>query len=82
MDCHASPSVAGDRLYVIGTKGAVIVMEAGRQFKQLARTEMGESVSASPAFASNRIFLRGLKHLYCVGAKEEKLAKNLEATRP
>ncbi|MEK7685662.1 MAG: PQQ-binding-like beta-propeller repeat protein [Verrucomicrobiota bacterium] len=75
MECHASPSLVGDRLYLFGTKGAAIVLQAGRQFQELARTEMGESIYASPAFVQNRIFIRGSKTLFCIGAKEEKLAK-------
>ncbi len=69
-------------MYVLSTKGAVIVAEAGRQFKELARTEMGEPLFASPAFANQRIFLRGSKNLYCIGESDRKLAKTGEAQVP
>ena len=59
MECHASPSLAGDRLYLFGQKGTAVVVEAARQFKELFRTEMGDGFHASPAFAQDRIFLRG-----------------------
>lgn len=81
-DCQASPSLVGDRWYVLSTKGAVIVAEAGRQFKELARTEMGEPLFASPAFANQRIFLRGSKHLFCLGLTEGNLAKAPGANKP
>jgi outer membrane protein assembly factor BamB len=67
MECHASPSLAGSRLYVISQKGTAVVVEAARQFKELFRTEMGDTFHASPAFAQDRIFLRGVTNVWCVG---------------
>jgi outer membrane protein assembly factor BamB len=75
MECHASPTIVGNRLYAITTKGTVIVVEVARQFKALARMEMGEKISASPAIVGGRIFIRGAKHLFGIGAKEQKVAK-------
>jgi len=69
MECHASPTLAGDRLYVLTQKGTMVVMEAGRQFKEVARSEMADAFHASPAFAPDRIFLRGVTNVWCVGAK-------------
>jgi len=68
-ECHASPSLVGDRLYLITQKGALIVVEAAREFKELGRSALGEQVFASPAFVRNRIFVRGLKHLICIEDK-------------
>jgi hypothetical protein len=68
MECHASPSVAGNRVYLIGLKGTAVVVEAARQFKELSRTEMGDAFHASPAFAQDRIFLRGTTNVWCVGS--------------
>jgi outer membrane protein assembly factor BamB len=67
-ECNASPSLAGDRLYLLTKKGTMIVVEAARGFKELARSPLGEPVLASPAFARHRIFVRGLKHLICLQA--------------
>ena len=66
-ECHASPSLAGNRLYLFSQKGTAVVVEAARQFKELFRTEMGDEFHASPAFAQNRIFLRGLTNVWCLG---------------
>jgi outer membrane protein assembly factor BamB len=68
MECHASPSVAGNRLYLFGQKGTAVVVEAARQFKELLRTEMGDSFHASPAFAPDKIFLRGVTNVWCLAA--------------
>jgi outer membrane protein assembly factor BamB len=67
MECHSSPAIAGHRLYLFSQKGLAVVLEAGRQFKELFRTEMGEAFHASPAFAGDRLILRGTTNLWCVG---------------
>lgn len=72
---NASPTLVGDRLYLINQKGASFVVTAGREFKELARGELGEPVHASPAFAERRVFLRGVSNLWCIGAASEKGAK-------
>ena len=65
---HASPSLAGNRLYVFGQKGTAAVVAAAREFKELFRTEMGDSFHASPAFAQDRIYLRGVTNVWCLSA--------------
>ena len=78
MEFHASPSLAGDRLYLFSQKGAAIVVRAARQFKELFCTEMHDAFHASPAFAQDRIFLRGVTNVWCLGAAAaapEKLVK-------
>jgi outer membrane protein assembly factor BamB len=74
-ECHASPSIAGNRLYLITNKGVMIVVDASRQFKELGRSPLGEQVFASPAFAQNKIFVRGIRHLICIEAKKAAPAK-------
>ena len=77
MEFHASPSQAGNRLYLFSQKGTALVVEAARQFKELFRTEMGDAFHASPAFAPDRIFLRGLTNVWCLGpvAAQEKAGR-------
>ena len=76
MECHASPSLAGNRLYLFSQKGTAVVVEAARQFKELFRTEMGDGFHASPAFAQDRIFLRGVTNVWCLGAAAGKAMKS------
>lgn len=66
---HASPVGAGERVYIATKEGNVKVLRAGPSFELLADNAMGEMIVASPAFANGRIYLRGEKHLYCVGDK-------------
>ncbi len=74
-ECNASPSIAGNRLYLITKKGMMVVVEAAREFKEIARSSLGEQVFASPAFVQGRIFVRGAKHLICIDAKGGASAK-------
>jgi len=64
---RASPTVVGDRLYLLDETGVMIVVATGPTFRQLARSELGEPASATPAFLNGRIYIRGGKHLFCIG---------------
>jgi outer membrane protein assembly factor BamB len=71
-ECHASPGLAGNRLYLFTQKGNAVVVEAARQFKQLFKTDMADTFHASPAFAQDRIYLRGATNVYCVATSPSK----------
>ena len=68
----ASPSLVGDRLYLLGEKGVMHILSAGREYRELGRAELGERANASPAFAGGRIYIRGEAHLYAIGNDEER----------
>jgi outer membrane protein assembly factor BamB len=57
----------GGHLYLLSEKGIMFIMEVGTECKELARCELGEDCFASPAFTDGRIYIRGLKNLYCIG---------------
>ena len=63
----ASPSLVDDKLYLLSEKGVMYIAEAGSEYKQLAKCELGKKCFASPAFADGRIYIRGVKNLYCIG---------------
>ncbi len=75
MEVQSSPSLVGDRLFVLSTKGVMAVVEAGREFKELARNELPDQFLASPGFANGRIYLRGAANLWCVGETTANLTK-------
>jgi outer membrane protein assembly factor BamB len=56
-------------VYFTSEDGKVTVVRAGAKFAVLGRNEAGELVVASPALSQGHVFLRGDKHLYCIGAK-------------
>ncbi len=70
MEVQSSPGIAGGQLLVLGTKGVAVVVEAGRQFKELGRTKLNDVFDASPAFAGGRVYLRGATNLWCLGGKQ------------
>jgi outer membrane protein assembly factor BamB len=69
--CNASPGIAGKTVYLVTNKGSLIAVGAAREFKELARSALGEKVFASPAFAQNRILVRGIRHMVCIAAKND-----------
>lgn len=67
---HASPLMIDGKIYAASTAGDVFVFAAEPTFRLLARNELGEVVRASPAVAGGRLYIRGDRHLYCIGTKE------------
>jgi len=67
---NASPTLVGDKLYLISLKGESIVLAAAREMKELARGHLSEPVHASPAFVGGRVFVRGTKDLFCLGERK------------
>ncbi len=66
-ECRASPSIVGDKLYLLDMKGIMHIAQIGPEYKEIVRCELGEECFASPAFADGRIYLRGAGNLYCIG---------------
>ena len=69
LEFNASPTLVGNRLLLLSTKGVAVTVAVGRAFRELGRAELGEGVHASPALVSDRIYVRGLTNLFCIGAK-------------
>jgi outer membrane protein assembly factor BamB len=67
-DCAASPSLAGNRLYIIATSGKGWIVEPSREkCRRVGECNLGEECVTSPAFQDGRIYLRGEKHILCLG---------------
>jgi len=66
----ASPSLVGERLYLLSEEGVMFIIEVAAEYKELTRCELGEKCYASPAFADGRIYIRGQEHLYCIGNRD------------
>jgi outer membrane protein assembly factor BamB len=65
----ASPVAAGDRLYFTSEDGDVYVIQAGREFAELAHNEMGEICMATPAISDGVLFVRTQGHVVAIGKK-------------
>ncbi|MDP7052055.1 MAG: PQQ-like beta-propeller repeat protein [Verrucomicrobiota bacterium] len=66
---YASPVAAADRIYLTDLSGTTLVLAHGKQAKVLARNELGEPMSASPALVGRELYLRGARHLFCIAEK-------------
>lgn len=69
MPSHASLVATADGRIYIASAGKSAVVAAGPEFKLLATNDLGDPCHASPAVANGRIYLKGAKHLYCIGKK-------------
>jgi outer membrane protein assembly factor BamB len=68
----SSPILAGGRIYLLDYKGVMLIFADQEGFQSLGAPELGEGVTTTPAFAEDRIYVRGNKHLFCIGSAEEK----------
>lgn len=66
----ASPVTAGGFVYLIADDGLTKVVRPGPKLDVVAENALGESCYSSPAIAHDQLFIRGEKHLYCIGQKE------------
>ncbi len=66
---YASPVGAGDHVYIVGRGGKTVVLKRGSSFEPVAVNQLDDSFSASPAIADNELYLRGMKHLYCIASE-------------
>jgi outer membrane protein assembly factor BamB len=64
---YSSPVLAGDRVYIMDRAGVTHTIMADREYKALAESPLGEPATSTPAFVRNRIYIRGEKHLFCIG---------------
>ena len=67
----SSPTGADGKIYCLGERGTVVVLDAGDEFKILSTIPMGdEPCKSSIAAAHGQLFIRTAKSLYCVGLKK------------
>ena len=64
---YASPVLADELVYMPNDEGVITVIKPGATFEAVATNAIGERMNASAAISNGRIFLRGDKHLFCIG---------------
>jgi outer membrane protein assembly factor BamB len=72
----ASPSLVGEKLYLLDDKGTMFISEYKPKYRELAKCKLGEECRASPAFSDGRIYIRGVENLYCIGGSKVDSAKS------
>ncbi len=64
---YSSPILVGDKVYCMDMSGVLYIFKAQKEFELISRNELGEWAMTIPAFMHNRIYIRGKKHLFCIG---------------
>jgi len=64
---YASPVVADGKLFMMDNDGMMRIYEFSNEMKLISENELGETAGTTPAFSDGRIYIRGDKHLYCIG---------------
>ncbi|MGE0129953.1 MAG: PQQ-binding-like beta-propeller repeat protein [Blastocatellales bacterium] len=64
----SASAVAFDgKIFLTSEDGDTFVIKAGPTHEVIRTNSLGEVILASPAISQGRIFIRGAKHLYCIG---------------
>lgn len=63
---YPSITLAGNRLFASSDNGTTIVLEPGREYKELARNSL-ETFRSSLVFEGKRMYVRTTKGLWCIG---------------
>lgn len=67
----ASLVTARGLVYFLSDRGRMKVVKPLPAFKVVAENDLGEKTNASPVFSRGQLFLRGDKHLFCIGKAAE-----------
>lgn len=71
MEFQASPVRMGDRILLLAHSGKGFVIQAAAVFQELATFDVGEEVSATPALAGGRLYVRTHRTLACIEGPAE-----------
>lgn len=64
---YASPVVANGHVYYTDRSGTTVVIKDSEKFEVVATNSLGETIDATPAPVGNLLYIRGEKHLFCIG---------------
>lgn len=63
---YSSPVLVNDRVYIIDLSGVMQIFRMSDTFERLGTSTLGEDTYATPAFVGDRIYIRGVTHLFCI----------------
>jgi len=66
-DYFASPVMAGDHIYLCSTRGVITVIEASEKLKILSQNKLNDPITATPAIADNKLYVRSAGTLWAFG---------------
>lgn len=67
---HASLVSAEGKVFFINDFGTLRVVKPGPAYQLVAESELEERVFASPALSEGQLFVRGARHLFCLGQRQ------------
>jgi len=63
---YPSLSVADGKLFISDDKGQTLVLEATREFREVARNRLPEGSGATPTLSGSSMYIRAGEYLYCI----------------
>jgi len=63
----SSPVIADGKLYVSDLHGITHILKVSKTAELIGEPQLGERITATPAFSDGRIYIRGELNLYCIG---------------
>lgn len=73
-DFSASPTLAGEYVFVPDEAGKTIVFKAASKFEKVAENDLGDGGMASPVICGGQLFLRTSRYLYCIAEPQVEAA--------
>ena len=67
---YSSPILVNKCVYVIDLSGVIHVFRMNDKFELLETSEIGEKAYATPAFVGEKIYIRGMANLFCIGEQK------------
>jgi len=68
---HSASAITANGLaYFVSDRGITTVIRPGKEFEVVAKNDLKESTSSSPAISQGQLFIRGHKHLFCIGKQD------------
>lgn len=64
---YASPMLVDGKVYQLDKTGVMHIFLADSVYQSLGEPALGEGSVCTPAFSGGKIFIRGDKHVYCIG---------------
>ena len=64
---YSSPMITDGKIFILDKQGTMHIFKADKTLSLLGESSLGEGSVCTPAFGEGRIYLRGNKHLYCIG---------------